>query len=603
VSPGPDTIIQSALERRNLPALIAALPLLKELDAQTLEEVTREIEWFSLPGGSPLYTAGQPTDGLYVVVNGALGLYAGQPGSGAGLCGSIAPGETVGEMDVLSGKPRSVTAVTLRDTEVARISVDTFEKLAAANSQIVRQVALIVARRLEALQHGEHAVRPAPRSFAVVPAGPDVDALEFGEQLAESLRAGGRTELVVASQAKDQTSHWFHRLERANNFVVYISDSGTTSWSKLCARQADCSVLLANTDSDPVAWQQTQPLSADPATAPQPVELVLLHRGPRRGRRIRDWLDVGDFRRYHHVASAADVARVARLLTARGVGLVLSGGGARGFAHIGVLRALSEAHFPIDAVGATSIGAIIGAGWAAGWGVGEMIQRMRRSFVEVNPLGDYTLPLISLAAGRRVNRLLSQEFGGLHIEDLQLPFFCVSANLTEGQVSVHRRGRLWFWLRASIAIPGVLPPVVTQGQVYVDGATLNNLPVDLMRETIDGTILAVDVGADSTLHTKMELTEMPPLWRLPQWLRRNPRRINVIQILLRAGMMNSATAAITQRQLADVVIKPPLERIDLLDWRAFDRVIELGYRHASENLEHYWAARNARDIHKLLRFP
>jgi len=588
MSPGRDTLIERALERRNIPALFAALPLLKELDGSTLEEVTREVEWFSLPGGTPLYSSGQAADGLYVVVNGALGLYVARPGSGSRLCWTISPGETVGEMEVMSGRPRGATAIALRDTEVARISTNTFEKVVAANSRILREIAKIVVQRLEALQRAESEVRRSPKTFALVPASADVDPIGFGRQLLTCLEGFGRSELILSHQAKDQTSHWFHRIERANRHVLYLSDADATgSWSRFCTRQADCTLVLAHGDTDPHAWQAVQRGWMDPPAAGRPMELIFLGK---QTRAAHAWLDLGTFRRHHHVRGPFDTARVARLITGRGLGVVLSGGGARGLAHIGVLRALSAARFPIDAIGATSIGAIIGAACAAGWSVPEIQQRMRRSFVDINPLGDYTFPLLSLSAGKRVNRLLRREFGELQIEDLRLPFFCVSANLTGGQLTVHQRGSLWLWLRASVAIPGVLPPVFTNGSVYVDGATLNNLPVDVMRDTMDGTVLAVDVGADRTLQTEMELTEMPALWAIPSWLRRDRRRINVVQILLRSGMINTAATTTTQRELADVVIKPPLEHIDLLDWRAFERVVEIGYRHASENMEQYWAA-------------
>jgi NTE family protein len=244
----------------------------------------------------------------------------------------------------------------------------------------------------------------------------------------------------------------------------------------------------------------------------------------------------------------------------------------------------------VDAIGATSIGAVIGAGWAAGWTYTEMKERVHRSFVATNPLGDYTLPFVSLVAGRRVNHLLRAEFGEAHIEDLLLPFFCVSANLTNGQAAVHRHGLLWQWLRASVAIPGVLPPLFAQKQVHVDGATINNLPVDIMRDGLDAAVIAVDVGADRTFETNAEMSEMPNIWRLLSWLRRERPRVNILQILLRSGMINSAASTIAQRELADLVLKPPLERIDLLDWKSFDRAIELGYRYASEALDKHGAA-------------
>jgi NTE family protein len=585
MSPGPDTLIQSALERRNLLALMAALPLLRDLDPALLEEVAREVEWFSLPGGSTLFTAGDAVDGLYVIVNGALGVYVPSAAGGARLAGQIEAGGTAGEMEVISGSRRTATLISLRNTEVARLPVRTFEKLIASHPQSLRYIANNLIQRVEFLQRVEAQPRARPRTFAIVPNGLDIDAAAFGLTLAEQFRRFGRAELVLSSQGSDRTSHWFHRLERANDFVLYVSDPQPSNWTKLCLRQADSLLLLARCDRAPRPWAALQAIRDDPSTA-STSEIVLLHEGLKDSPHTRRWLDLQPAKRHHHVRSPGDIARVARLLSGRALGVVLSGGGARGFAHIGVLRALQAARLPIDAIGATSIGAIVGAGWAAGWSYEEMIERFRRTFVDSNPLGDYTLPLISLVAGRRVSQRLRAEFGETHVEDLQLPYFCVSANLTSGQAAIHRRGRLWLWLRASAAIPGVLPPVVTEKQMYVDGATINNLPVDVMRETLDGTVVAVDAGAgaDRMLETSIEMTEVPSAWHVAAWLRRRPSSINILQILLRASMINSVAATVSQRALADLVLKPPLERIDLLDWRAFDRTIELGYRYASEAL-------------------
>src|ERR1700680_984507 len=123
MSPGPDTIIQGALDRRNLQALFAALPLLRDLDAQQLRDISTEIEWFSLPGGTTLFEAGPLTDGLYAVVNGALGIYASRVSGGPQYLGQIGGGETVGEVEVISGQPRGATVIALRDTEVARLPI------------------------------------------------------------------------------------------------------------------------------------------------------------------------------------------------------------------------------------------------------------------------------------------------------------------------------------------------------------------------------------------------------------------------------------------------------------------------------------------------
>jgi NTE family protein len=583
MNPGTDTLIQSALERRNLPALFAALPLLRDLDAQQLRDVSAEIEWFSVPGGAILYEAGQAADGLYAVVNGALGIYVARVTGGTQYVGMISGGETVGEVEVISGQPRTATVIALRDTEVARLSQKSFELLLEKNPHSLRQIARIMAQRLDALQRTGRQTRATPKTFAVVPHGDGVDGSEFGSQLVECLRKVGRAELVLRARAQEQTSHWFHRLERANDFVVYVSDARPSNWSKLCLRQADSLLLLAELDAEARPWRALA-AGQDHSPALESAEIILLKQNSAPPASCAEWLDQQPCRRHHVVRDAADVARVARLLTGRGVGVVLSGGGARGFAHIGVLRALAEAGLPVDAIGGTSIGAIVGAGWAAGWDYPEMVRRIRRSFVDTNPLNDYTLPFVSLVAGRKVGRLLRQEFGAIEIEDLKLPFYCVSANLSSGQIAVHRRGELWLWLRASVAIPGVLPPVFKHKQVHVDGATINNLPVDVMHEGLEGTVIGVDVGADRGFATELESTEVPSPWNIPGWLRARRSRINIMQILWRAGMINSTATTVGQREQTDILLRPPLESIDMLDWRAFDRAVELGYRHAAQAL-------------------
>ena len=197
-----------------------------------------------------------------------------------------------------------------------------------------------------------------------------------------------------------------------------------------------------------------------------------------------------------------------------------------------------------------------------------MRMRYRRSFVDTNPVNDYTFPFVALTRGRKVSRLLQREYGDVLIEDLRRPFFCVSANLTTGRALEHRDGRLADALRASVAIPGVMPPVYRGQEVLVDGAAINNLPVDIMQNHAPGLVIGSDVGAD-----RFALD------------RRGKRSINIFQILMHSGMINSAASAAAQRELADVLLKPPLGNVDLLNWHAFDRAIQAGYDYARAALD------------------
>lgn len=563
--------------------LARTLPMFEGLDKPLLEALLDEIDWVAIQGGTTLFEAGDLPDALYCVISGSLGAFRQTTDNHRRLVGRIAAGEIVGEMALISGKPRTATVIALRDCELGRLSRSAFERVMRLYPEGLLRVAQLLVQRLEMSQRQTRGHRSVPKTFAIVPHDGDGSATVFAAKLVTFLDRIGSTELVWNQRGAERTTEWFHAVERANEFVVYVCDGAASSWSKLCLRQADAIVLLARADAEPTDWSALQGYLDRNLTGQRP-ELVLLHKDSLTRGVAQRWLDLKPGISHHHVRSSEDIARLARSLTGRGLGVVLSGGGARGFAHIGVLRAFREAGITIDSIGGTSLGAIIAAGYALEWSNEELQARVRRSFVDTNPVDDYTLPLVSLVSGRKVSRLLRNEVGDVAIEDLPLPYFCVSTNLSSGQLAVHRRGPLWRWLRASVSIPGVLPPVIENGELFVDGATINNLPVDVMRESGIGRVIGVDVGADRTFTTDSVDSDAPPLWRVLKWFRSRKQRINILQILWRSGMVNSATNTIARRELSDLLLQPPLEQIDMLNWRAFDRAIDAGYRYAQVRL-------------------
>jgi NTE family protein len=585
-----DSADPSALVR-DVQWLARELPLFRDLDPALLDALTEAIEWLALPGGTILFDDGDLPDALYFVVNGTLGAYQTTPDGHRRLVGRITSGETVGEMALITGNPRSATVIALRDTELGRLPRSAFEQLMLSHPQGLLRISQLMVQRLDSSQRQTRgALRARPKTIAIVPNASSSDAMTFAAQLTTHLEHLGRAELVWHQRGATRTSQWFHAIERANEFVVYVCDVAPTSWSRLCLRQADAVLLIADADAQLMEWPVVD--AADQSRqALRRTELVLLHQGHIKPGSTARWLDRLPGMTHHHVRDTRDIARVARLLSGRGLGVVLSGGGARGFAHVGVLRALREANVTIDAIGGTSIGAIIAAGYALGWSEEELTMRLRRSFVDTNPLNDYTLPFVSLVSGRKVSRLLRHEFDTTAIEDVPLPFFCVSSNLTSGRLAVHRRGELWRWLRASVAIPGVLPPVIYQGELFVDGASINNLPIEVMREAGLGQVIGVDVGADRAFTTDDVDSDAPPLWRTLKWFRARKHRVNILQILWRAGTINSAGQRAARHDLSDLLLQPPLEHIDLLNWRGFDRAVATGYEYAKARVKAWQASR------------
>ncbi len=574
----------SAFPSNDLPAFLREIDLFAPLDAAGIAELAGELEPRALPGGAVLFDEGDPPDALYIVRTGGLAAYRREAGGVLTLLGMVGVGEVAGEISLVAQTPRQSLLRALRDSVVLRLSAQGFHRLVAKYPQAMLHTVGVTTRLLLGRQ-GEVKYSSA-RTFAILPHDAGVDAHGFARGLAEAMSRYGSCALIDAATARGRDAAWLHAVEAAHRYVLLLGDTGEADWRDQCARQADAFILPVRAADAASPWPEIAFIN--PERMPlRARHIVLLHEGDIGLGRAADWLAQVRGARHHHVrggSAASDVERIARLLIGRSMGLVLSGGGARGFAQIGVVHALREGGQQIDCVGGTSIGAIIGAGVAADWSGEEMFYNYRRAFVEGRPLRDYTFPFVSLTRGHRVARLLRDAFGERDITDLPLPFYAVTANLTAGAAQVHRSGPLWFWLRAASAIPGVLPPVFHRSEVFVDGAVINNLPVDPMHDTHVGDVIGIDIGADDVLHAQVEEPALPSLWRVVfDHLRRKPRP-GILNILLRSGMVNSEAASAARRAQTSLLLTPPLKNIGLLDWHAYERAIAAGYRHAREVL-------------------
>lgn len=569
----------------DLQTFLRGIDLFTPLDGGGIAELAGELQARMLLGGAVLFDEGEVADALYIVRNGGLAAYRREADGVLTLLGLLGAGEVAGEISLIARTPRASLVRALRDSVVLRLSADSFHRLVAKYPQAMLHSVGVTARHL--LERPGEVRYSAPRTFAILAHDAGVDARGFAHTLATVLSRYGSCALIDAAVAHGHDAAWLHEVEATHRYVLLLGDAGETAWRAHCARQADAFLLPANAADVASAWPEVAYINAEhmPLRARH---LVLLHAGDIGPGRAPQWLAQVRGARHHHVrggSAGADIERIARLLIGRSMGLVLSGGGARGFAQIGIVRALRENGQQIDCVGGTSIGAIIGAGVALDWSVEEMFYNYRRAFVDGRPLRDYTFPFISLTRGRRVAHLLREAFGDRDISDLPLPFYAVTANLTAGTAQVHRSGPLWLWLRAASAIPGVLPPVFHHGEVYVDGAVMNNLPVDPMREARVGDIIGIDIGADDVVRAQVEEFALPSALRLAwQRLCRRPLRPGILNILLRAGMVNAETASAARRAQTSLLLAPPMGDIGLLDWHEYERAIATGYRFAREVL-------------------
>jgi predicted acylesterase/phospholipase RssA len=245
---------------------------------------------------------------------------------------------------------------------------------------------------------------------------------------------------------------------------------------------------------------------------------------------------------------------------------------------------MRELDIPIDAIGGTSIGSIVASGFALGCGSDEMLEKVDNIARESNPIKDLTLPMVSLMTGGKLNKSLQNMYGDVQIEDLWVKYFSVSANLTRAQTEVHERGPVWKSVRASMSIPGQIPPVVFDGELHVDGGVLNNLPVDVMREIFDGIIIANNVSPKVDLNAGglSEVTHSGWYYMLNALnpFSKKVKLPSILNTLMRSGMLSSVQAINVSKAMADIYMSPPIEKFQLLDFGAAHEIEEVGYKYA-----------------------
>jgi predicted acylesterase/phospholipase RssA/CRP-like cAMP-binding protein len=579
--------------------------LFGELEADTQCDLQAELEWLQLPPGGALFHLGDPGQAMYIVVSGRLRVAIPLPEGGERLLGEVAPGETVGELALLSGEPRTAAAVAIRETSLVRLTQPVFDRLLERHpGAMMRLTRLIVERQQRGLRLSP--VKPC-RALALVPASQEVPLAGFAQGLAESLSAFGPVLLLDASrldqafgkEGASQTalddptglvlSGWLAEQETRYRYILYAAEPTWSPWTRRCASQADRLLVVARAEADPTPGPVEEAIVVQRLTARK--ELVLLHlphvTGPSRTTR---WLAPRQLHGHHHLrlGDAAHDRRPARALAGQAVGLVLSGGGARGFAHVGVLRAIEELGIEVDRIGGTSMGALIGAAWTLGLSYDDM-DKLAQELANPRQLFDYTLPFVSLMATEKITNLVQELLGGVDIEDLWRPYFCISSNLARAEPVVHESGFLWKAVRASSAILGVFSPVLHHGDLLVDGGIMNNLPVDIMHDMLDGgPILAVNASPPRERTKSYQFGNSVSGWQVLRSrvspLSKGMKVPSLVGTLMRTMEINSVYRMRTTQSLAELLIQPDVRQFGVLDFGSYAPIIEAGYQAAHRQL-------------------
>ncbi|KFQ53326.1 Neuropathy target esterase, partial [Nestor notabilis] len=612
------------------------------------------IDWMAVEAGRALYRQGDKSDCTYIVLNGRLRSVI-QKGSGKKeLVGEYGRADLIGVVEALTRQPRATTVHAVRDSELAKLPEGTLNNIKRRYPQVVtRLIHLLSQKILGSLQQlrgpfassglgmasSSEPINPTSNlsTVAVLPVCDSVPAVAFSLELKHALDAIGPTLLLTSdvlrinlgylaleSIQEYRLSGWLAQQEDSHRIVLYLTDSTLTSWTVRCIRQADCILIVGMGDQEPMVGKLEQTLENTAVRALK--QLVLLHRegGPGPSRTV-EWLNMRSWCSGHlhircpkHIFTRrnpaklqetydklykkkadihSDFSRLARVLTGNTIALVLGGGGARGCSHIGVIKAMEESGIPIDMVGGTSIGAFIGALYAEERCADSTMQRAREWAKCMNSVFatvlDLTYPITSMFSGSAFNDSINKVFQDKQIEDLWLPYFNVTTDITASAMRVHTDGSLWRYVRASMTLSGYLPPLCDpkDGNLLMDGGYINNLPADIARSMGAKTVVAIDVGSQDETDLCNYGDTLSGWWLL--WKRLNPwaEKVKVPDM---AEIQSRLAYVSCVRQLEVVksssyceYIRPPIDSFKTMDFGKFDEIYEVGYHHGKMVFDHW----------------
>ncbi|XP_062597846.1 patatin-like phospholipase domain-containing protein 7 isoform X4 [Saccostrea cucullata] len=609
-----------------------------------VRQIDFALDWILTEAGKALFRQGDTSDHIYIVLTGRLRSVITKEDGKKELVGEYGRGELVGIVEVLTEAKRTTTVMAVRDTECAKLPAELLNLIKRKYPQIVTRLIHLLGERLLGQLQKSSGLNSFPiadpvmkeetsvgnlATVAVLPISKDVQITSFTLELQHALQAIGSTMRLTSDIVKNNLGtaaldsvnefrllNWLGQQEDIHRMTLYQCDYTLTKWTKNCIRQADCILIVGLFEGDPAVSEIEKQIENMAVRAQK--ELVLLHReDAETPTRTVEWLNArGWLSSHHHIKCPkrvltkrseakiielyqkhmetkpdrmTDFSRLARFLTGTSIGVVLGGGGARGLSHVGMLRALVEAQIPVDMVGGTSMGAFIGALYGDAINLNSFSQRARDWSIGMTSLWkkilDITYPVTSMFTGKAFNDSIEEVFGHRQIEDLWIPYFCITTDISNSSMKAHTHGSLWRYVRASMSLSGYLPPLCDpmDGHLLLDGGYINNLPADVMKAKGARNIFAMDVGSIDETDLTNYGDQLSGWWLL--WKRWNPWA-SAIKVPDMAEIQTRLAYVSGVRQLEMVknsdfceYIRPPIDKYGTLQFGSFDEINEVGYNH------------------------
>lgn len=611
-----------------------------------VRQVDFALDWLFIESGRAIYRQDEDSDSTYIVLSGRLRSVITHKNGKKELVGEYGKGDLIGVVEMVTHTKRSTTVMAVRDSELAKLPEGLFNAIKLKYPIVVTRLINLLGHRIlgswktpsisiPANQAVE--TRPPQLNFstvALVAASDDVPLTAFAYELYHCLQSIGPT-LRLTSDVVRKTlggtimdpnneyrlTSWLAQQEDQHKISLYQCDLVLSAWTQRCIRQADCILIVGLGDNQPTLGKVEKEIERLAIRTQK--ELVLLHREGGKPHNTVAWLNMRTWvSSHHHILCSnrmfsrkslyrinelyskvclsepnihSDFSRLARWLMGKSVGLVLGGGGARGAAHVGMLKAIQEAGIPIDMVGGVSIGAFMGALWCQERNFTTVTQKAREWSKKMTQwwrqILDLTYPVTSMFSGKDFNTTIRGTFGETYIEDLWIPYFTVTTDITSSCMRIHSHGSLWRYVRSSMSLSGYMPPLCDpiDGHLLLDGGYTNNLPADVMRGLGADHILAVDVGSVDDQDLTNYGDDLSGWWLL--WKKWNPF-VQPVKVPNLPDIQSRLAYVSCVRQLEQVknsdyceYIRPPIDKYRTLQFGSFDEIKDVGYQYGKQYFE------------------
>ena len=589
----------------------------EKMDYKSHKEIYKKGKWVFLEDNSNLFNYGEKSDSFYLLVTGLLKAYIPKKGELIEV-GEIYEGEVIGEMGILTNEARSASIFATRDSVVFKIDLEKANEIIMQYPLVLLQVATKIADRLRNVQHSNERHRTDIHSIVQLSSGKNhtKEIISIGNSLIDSMNKFNRSIVVSSKEVNEilniesinaelERDKFYPALDdlvdnftKENRYLLLLCDEEYTPWTTWCLAISDKNIFVVEESAGVSNTELLNKMNLSEKDIPihlhDEKQLIIYHQSknsfPSKTSSIIEMLPKISNHYHMSINNKNDSDRVSRLIAKKGIGLCLSGGGAKGNAHIGVYKALIEHNIPIDAVCGTSAGGIVASLIAFGYDPETIISRLKETYKRKS-FKEYTIPVTSIIATKKVIQDAIFLGNDMDIEDLWIPYFSIAVNISKSKLDVIDKGPVYKATRATAALPGILLPVIKDSSFLVDGGLINNMPGDIMLKKYGGKLISVSVSPQEDLDAKFNDFPNQSSYFIKKLLRMNkkfPHEIpGLSNILMRSIFVASSNKIKEVIDLSDLFLDLQVKDVGLLEFEKIDESVEFGYEYAMKKLKNF----------------